>query len=80
MAEQNYARGYVAGAYDAWIVTAAKTEQGKKITSCVFTQKPLAKSNVATIFEAHLIKHSDSAHLPAADVLIATFNETCGID
>jgi hypothetical protein len=79
-AEQAYARGYVAGSYDAWIVVTAKSEQGKKLTSCIFTQKSLAVSNVATIFEAYLLKHPNSAHTPAGDVLIAAFDETCGID
>jgi hypothetical protein len=48
--EVNYARGYVAGSYDAWIDTTNTIDQRKKITSCVFTQKSLASSNIATIF------------------------------
>jgi hypothetical protein len=79
-AEVNYARGYVAGSYDAWVDTTNTTDQRKKITSCVFTQKSLASSNIATIFEAYLIKHPNSAHTPAWGVLKAAFDETCGID
>jgi hypothetical protein len=78
-AEVNYARGYVAGAYDAWIDTSGD-EQGKKITSCLFTQKSLKASNIATIFEAYLLKHPNSAHNQAFIVLKAAFDETCGID
>jgi hypothetical protein len=78
--EVNYARGYVAGAYDAWIVTTSRTEQGHKITSCVPIQKPLASSNIATIFEAYLIKHPGLAHTLAWPVLEAAFDETCGIE
>ena len=77
-AEQNYARGYVAGSYDSWIVTTAKTEKGKKLTSCVFTQQSLAVSNVATIFEAYLLKHPNLAHTPAGGVLKAALMRLAG--
>jgi len=78
--EQNYARGYVAGAYDGWASITAKSKHGPKITNCVFTQKELASSEIATVFQAYLIKHPDLAHTPASDVLSAAFDETCGID
>jgi len=77
--EVNYARGYVAGGYDAWIDTSGE-EQGKKITACVFTQKSLKSSNIATIFEAYLLRHPNSAHTQAFAVLKAAFDEACGID
>jgi hypothetical protein len=78
-AEENYARGYVAGAYDGWIATTASSAQGEKISSCVFTQKPISSSEIATIFQAYSIKHPETAPTPAWLVMKAALDETYGI-